>query len=297
MSAQPVKRRLGRFAVAAATYAAGVVAFTAWTFFAHRATLLAHFDRSLENAAFAAREIVGDGYAESLLLVGSTNSEAYATCQKQLGRFARNGGFSAIGAARRQGGQTFSLVAESGEDGTIPKGDIKPGEPLPPGMATMVLDLATALDDDGVALLTTEHPKYGPLRLAAFYSGKADGTGLAFIVAKTLEPLHAKLRQQAVNEVASGILLLVLAVPLVVLFNRAQKAASNELAELNERLKCDVQGQKTHAEDLEDAIKDLERFNAVTAGRESRVIELKNEVNELLGQLNRAKRYNIDKID
>ena len=297
MSGHLAKPRLGRFAIAAALYAAGVVAFTAWTYFSHRATLLGHFDRSLENAAFAAREIVGDDYADSLLLVGATNSEAYATCQKQLGRFARNGGFSAVGAVGRKGGQTFSLVAGSGGDGTIPKDDIKLGEPLPPEMAAMVLDLATALDDNGIALLTTEHPKYGMLRVAAFYRGKSDGTGLAFLVAKGMEPLHAKLKKQAENEVASGVLLLVFAVPLVVLYNRAQKHAANELAELNEQLKEDVEGQKTHAEELEDAIKDLERFNAVTAGRENRIIELKHEVNDLLVQQNQAKRYNIDKAD
>lgn len=297
MSNQPVKRRLGRFALAAAIYAAGVVAFTSWTYYAHRATLLDHFDTSLKNATFAAREIVGDDYAESLMLVGSTNSAAYATCQKQLGRFAHNCGVSAVGAAARKGGQAFSLVAGSGGDGAIPEADIELGDPLPGAMANMVLDMATASDTHGVAFVTTDHPGYGVLRVAAFFRGKPDGTGLAFIGAKEMGSLHSMLKRQALNEIASGALLLLLAIPLVVLYNSAQRRASQELAKLNKRLEQDVEDQKAHAEELNDAIHDLERFNAVTAGRETRIIELKGEVNDLLGQLNRNKRYNIDKTD
>ena len=297
MSGHLAKPRLGRFAIAAAIYAAGVVAFTLWTYYTHRTTLLDHFDTSLKNAAYAAREIVGDDYAEDLLLVGSTNSPAYATCQKQLGRFAHNCRLSAVGAAARKGSQAFSLVAGSGGGGAIPVDDIKLGAPLPGTMAAMVLDIASATDTPGVAFVTTDHPAYGALRVAAIYRGKPDGTGLAFIVAKEMGSLHARLKKQAIDEIASGALLLLLAIPLVVLYNSAQRRASMKLAELNKRLEQDVESQKSYAEELKDAIRDLERFNAVTTGREMRIIELKGEVNELCGQLNRTKRYNIDKTD
>ena len=105
------------------------------------------------------------------------------------------------------------------------------------------------------------------------------------------------LRLLAIRTAAAGILLLILAIPLVVLYNRAQERASKELAALNERLEQKVEVQQDHEEELKEAISDLERFTAVSAGRESRIIELKSEVNILLGELNRDKRYNIDKTD
>ena len=53
--------------------------------------------------------------------------------------------------------------------------------------------------------------------------------------------------------------------------------------------------QKIREAELEDAIRDLERFNAITLGREDRIIGLKAEVNTLLEQMKRKKRYGSEK--
>jgi hypothetical protein len=96
---------------------------------------------------------------------------------------------------------------------------------------------------------------------------------------------------------AAGIGLLILAIPLITLFSKARKSIAIDLASMNLQLKQDMDAQKNREEELREAMKDLERFNAVSAGRESRIIELKSEVNQLLLELKREKRYNIDKID
>jgi hypothetical protein len=297
MSKKAGQRRYGRFALAAAIYVAGVVAFTSWSHFMHRAALLGHIDETLECAAHAAREIVGDNYAESLLLIGNTNAFAYKACQQQLGRFAKSGGFTAIGAASHTASEAHSLIVGSGDPEAIPVGEVKLGEPLAECVANAVLDLAAAPDRHNMSLLTTDHPKYGRMRMALLYKSRPAGDGIVFIATEKVESMNGLLRNQAVQETAAGLFLLVMAVPLVVLYNRSHQRAAEELAELNARLQQEIEGQKTREEELKDAIHDLERFNAVSSGREDRIIELKAEVNELLKEMNRQPRYNTDKAD
>jgi PAS domain-containing protein len=47
---------------------------------------------------------------------------------------------------------------------------------------------------------------------------------------------------------------------------------------------------------LEDSNKELSRFNKLMVGRETRMIELKKEINELATRLGQEKRYNIDGV-
>jgi hypothetical protein len=47
-------------------------------------------------------------------------------------------------------------------------------------------------------------------------------------------------------------------------------------------------------EALRDQLGELERFNRVAVGRESRMIELKKEINELCSRLEEAPRYKLD---
>ncbi|VGO17662.1 hypothetical protein PDESU_06263 [Pontiella desulfatans] len=296
MNEKPVKRRLKRFAFSATAYVAGVVAFSTWSYVENRETLLRDIDENLANGAFAIREILGNDYTQSLELVGSPDSAAYRALQKQLGRFANNGGFNVVGAVVRKSPGSYSLIAgtadkEPGLDAT------KAVDAVPHNIRELVLDLATASDEHGLTLLTTDHSRYGRLRIAAFYKGTTNGTGIAYMVARKVDHANSMLREQAIRKAASGLFLLLMAVPLVLLYNQAQLRASKELAVLNSQLKQDVEGRKERESELQDAIHDLERFNAVTAGRENRIIELKAEVNELLQQVNRPQRYNIDKAD
>lgn len=102
------------------------------------------------------------------------------------------------------------------------------------------------------------------------------------------------LRRLAAYKVVTGIFLLAMAIPLAVLSNRVPLKASRKLEELNLRLQQKIEFQNIREKELNSAINDLKRLNAVSIGREGRMLELKGEVNELLEQLHQHKRYNTD---
>ncbi len=116
----------------------------------------------------------------------------------------------------------------------------------------------------------------------------------------TLEQ-HAELRapekQRHINRVAlvegaETIFLLLVSIPLIMFYRHTRAHSTSQVAELNNRLKKDNEKLVQHEKELENAIHDLERFNAVATGRELRIIELKSEVNALLEELDRPGRYN-----
>ncbi len=78
---------------------------------------------------------------------------------------------------------------------------------------------------------------------------------------------------------------------LIGLYRRASIQSTHHMEELNAQLKQDFQRLKKHETELEDAIRDLERFNALATGREQRILKLKTEVNTLLQTMNQPKRY------
>lgn len=102
----------------------------------------------------------------------------------------------------------------------------------------------------------------------------------------------AMVRNLRIRTIIQGFILLALAVPLIAMSNRAQAKTSMKLARLNDRMQQDMTKLTLQEAELKDAIKDLERFNAVAVGRENRIIELKAEVNALLQQQQEQKRYN-----
>ena len=76
------------------------------------------------------------------------------------------------------------------------------------------------------------------------------------------------------------------------------------LAAGNLRLRAEIlareqveQQLREHAEQLAETNQDLERFSQTIVGREDRVIELKQQVNELLRELGRGPRYGVDPAD
>jgi len=87
--------------------------------------------------------------------------------------------------------------------------------------------------------------------------------------------------------------LLVMAGLFAVLHHRAGKWSQQQAEEGSGRLKQELSRQKDREKELEVAIKDLERFNAMAMGREQRILELKHEVNLLLQEKNQPNRYNI----
>ena len=141
------------------------------------------------------------------------------------------------------------------------------------------------------------HEKYGCLRVAVRYEPIGSQSGYALVVARNIDYMDGLMRSQVFLKLANGVFLLVMAFPLIASYTRARAKSSRELAALNEHLQQDVEMQKKREEELKDAIHDLERFNSVAVGREGRIIELKAEVNTLLEQANRTKRYKGDHIE
>lgn len=283
-----LKSRYGSFALAAAAYAAGVLIFSAWSYTAHRGELLGFMDKSLLDTAFSVREIVAP---EMNCCLHPENPEALT---EQLRRTAQRGQFAGIGTAVIRDAHTDLLFAgpeaeNAGNGLAYPE--------LEHSLEQELIKLAGNCRDDAL-LFTLKCPRQGPIRAAAvFTAGKEPGNGAVYLALQHSSVIEQELADQMLRLTAAGAGLLILAVPLIILFSRSQKETASNLAEMNEHLQHDMELQKSREQELKDAISDLERFSSVAAGRESRIIELKSEVNELLEELSRDKRYNIDKID
>jgi flagellar basal body-associated protein FliL len=91
--------------------------------------------------------------------------------------------------------------------------------------------------------------------------------------------------------------LLTMGFTLIMLYHRARRKCTRQQMELSAKLKNDYAKLKKQKSQLEDAVRDLERFNALVTGREERMLELKNEVNALLKEMGRPKRYHLTPDD
>ncbi len=123
--------------------------------------------------------------------------------------------------------------------------------------------------------------------------------GIRKTLQELVEPAHFDVMIPRLNSqvVVHGILTLGLALPVIFLFNRIRIKASRKQAELNRKMQRDMEKLAKQDAELKDAMDDLKRFNALAAGRETRIIELKTEVNALLAQQDKAKRYNVEYVE
>jgi hypothetical protein len=284
------------FAFAAAIYMAGVVAFSAWSYYQHRAIVENHIDEMLIHAAYATEQILGREFIEHTVETDAINRDEYLTKQDKLTRFAENCRLDALGAATRRGSEIRNLIAGIGNHYVIPPDDIHYRDRMPDALSSIIRELAESATER-IRVQNLQHEDYGQLRIAIHYHAVSDELGYALIVARNTGGVNELMRAQALSKMANGLFLLAMAFPLIALFNSAQIRASKKMATLNERLKQDMEKQKEHEAELKDAIRDLERFNAVAVGRENRIIELKAEINTLLEQMNRTKRYNVGHVE
>ncbi len=88
--------------------------------------------------------------------------------------------------------------------------------------------------------------------------------------------------------------LLAMGATLILLYRRARRQSALQAQALQAKHSADFEKIRKHELELEDAIRDLERFNALATGREERIIELKTEVNELLQEMNQPERYSLN---
>ncbi|MDF7799948.1 hypothetical protein P4C99_10765 [Pontiellaceae bacterium B1224] len=279
--------------LAAGAYVTGVLLFSFWSHSAHQNTLLSQMDETLLNAAFSMQEIIGPDVVEGLL---TSSLETISEKQRSLTRLARHGSFSTVSIVTVRDGKIIPLISGSLSEEMMTADAMSAPIFFPPGVKHELLTLATAGLDDS-SLLTTTRPGDEKVRYAIRFHAEHPDSGVAFLVAQERRVIARALADQTLRLSAAGLGMLFLAIPLISLFSRTQKKTAEELSSMNARLQHDVELQQSREEELKDAISDLERFNAVSSGRETRIIELKAEVNELLLQLKRDKRYNIDKID
>jgi len=284
----------GPFALAVALYVSGAIAFSAWSYHQHRLLLMDYIDQALINATHSVEQILG-GISIECAVEMESNEGLGASCQGKLDHFAEACGFDGLGAIARQGTNTWILIAGTKRWGSVPQGDLhfmdKPARQL----TEAILELAES--GNSVRVQNILHEKYGPLRLAIRYHPLSPNTGYALAVGQNVDAANTYLRRQAIQSGISGLFLIAMVFPLILLYNHARAQTTRQLAELNAQLQRDFIKQKKREAELEDAIRDLERFNSVTLGRENRIIELKAEVNTLLKQMKREKRYNVDSTE
>ncbi|MEN8255051.1 MAG: hypothetical protein ABFR33_06230 [Verrucomicrobiota bacterium] len=286
----------GLFALAAAIYTAGVIAFSVWSYFQQRANLLAQVDRSLVNATHATEQILGNVFIACAVETETTYELGYAANQENLNRFANDCHFDLLGAVGRKGAKTWGLIAGGEENGNCPVGPSCLHDPLCPELSSLVRTV-TSSQSESIQMQTVGLGEHGEIRVAIRYHPMSDDAGYAILVARSTRNVNHLIRTLGIRTVAIGVLLYAMAFPLILLYNRIQAKSARETDKLNARLRQDVNQRKEREAELEDAIHDLERFNNVAVGRETRIIELKAEVNTLLEQMGRQKRYNIDHVD
>ncbi len=288
------KKRQGLFVLAAFIYTVGVVSFSGWSYLRQRANLHAQADQSLINATYATEQVLGGIFLECAVETESVHEMGFAASQAKLDTLAGNCRLDALGAVGRKGTETWTLIAGGGHSALIPSEEIQFQAPLPPELSTLVLKLAE-FGNDYFQLKTLQIGAYEEQRIAVRYHATSAQSGYALVAARSTRNINQLLRALAVRTMLTSIFLYAMAIPLIALYNRTLAKTTRETANLNTRLQQDFAGQKIREAELEDAIHDLERFNAITLGREDRIIGLKAEVNTLLEQMKRKKRYGSEK--
>jgi len=290
------QRSYGLFALAAGIYTAGVVAFSVWSYFQQRTNLLAQFDQSLINATHATEQILGNIFIMCAVETETTYELGYAANQGNLNRFADDCHFDILGAIGHKGAKLWELIAGGEHDETLPAGSSRFHDLLHSKLSSTVRTLANS-GNSSTKMQTVEFGECRELRIAIRYNTISADTGYAILVAHGTHNVNQWIRALAMRTVGIAIFLHIMIFPMIALYNRAQTKTAQKMALLNARLQQDFTKQKDREVELKDAIHDLERFNTVTIGRETRIIELKAEVNTLLDQMKRQKRYNIDHIE
>jgi hypothetical protein len=290
------RKGFGLFVLAGTVYTAGVIAFSFWSYFQQRTNLVAEVDQSLIHATHATEQILGSIFIACAVETETSYELAYAGNQKNLNRFANDCHFDVLGAVGHRDTKLWELIFEGKKNGTRPPEASSFHELLNAKLFPVVGMLAQS-ENRTIRMQTLEMEEYGQLRIAIRYQPVSNHTGYAIVVARNTHDVNQLIRVLAARAVGMGMLLYAMAFPLIVLYHYAQARLSQETADLNTLLQQDFSKLKEREAELEDAIHDLERFNAVSIGREGRIIELKAEVNTLLEQMKLTKRYNVDHVE
>lgn len=290
------RKGYGLFAMAAAVYSTGVIAFSVWSYVQQRANLLAQVDLSLIHATHATEQILGNIFITCAVETEESYELGYADNQENLNRFANDCHFDVLGAVGHKEGKQWELICGGKQNRTLPTDASNFRDLLHTKLFPMIETLANS-GNGTIRMQTMEIGEFGELRIAIRYHPISTDTGYAILVARNTHDVNQLMRSLGMRAVGMGIFLYAMAFPLIMLYHFAQARSSQETAELHALLQQDYTKLKERETELEDAIHDLERFNAVAIGRESRIIELKAEVNTVLEQMGQHKRYTVDHVE
>ena len=282
-----------KFFVAATLYISGIILFSSWSYTRQRSYFQSQFDQLLSVTVHASREFIGTGRARQHIMSGTTNAPVYLQHQERFDRFAKECGLCALDVAMISPTGTFYII--STRHGTDAKA-IHYGDAADEQTASILQHLAQSRTN-AMPSLRFEHLDSGHKRMAALLVADESGVDFAFVAIRETSMLNSLLRNLLLKKVLEGLFLLVMAFPLILLYGETQKKTQMKLTALNTQLQQEIQALAAHEKQLQDAIADLERFNAVSVGRETRIIGLKKEINELLEQTNMEQRYSIDTLD
>ncbi|MEN7972828.1 MAG: hypothetical protein ABFR47_03225 [Verrucomicrobiota bacterium] len=290
---KPPKCR-GRLVLVATIYTAGVIAFSFWSYFQQRTNLLSQVDQLLINGTHATEQILGDIFIACAVEIGTAEQLGYVENQKKLDRLAKDCQFNIIGAIGIKETRVWELIAGCGQNETLPRKRFC--DQLQSQLFPLIKPLANS-KTESISNRVMELGEYGEMRIAIRYHPISTNTGYAILVARDTQETQHLLHALAIRTGVIGIILYAMAFPLILLFNCTVARSAKETAELNGLLKQDFIELKDREAKLEDAIGDLERFNNVALGRETRILELKAEINTLLERMGQKNRYNIDQTE
>jgi len=137
-----------------------------------------------------------------------------------------------------------------------------------------------------MAIYTFGVTSFAALNISLHHTGMAANGGSVFCIGRF------ELSRIDLFECVETIFLLTMAFVFISQYRRAKSQSVQGIEEINLRLRLDYQKLQKNKTALEEAMRELERFNTMAMGREQRILELKSEVNALLQEANQAKRYN-----
>jgi hypothetical protein len=290
------RRPYGKLLLAGLFYMVGIAAFSLWSYRAQRGLTIGHMNQSLIIAAHATGQILGSEFLDETADLRQPDPESFNRRQQRLNGFARESGLVVLEAIAHKQARNYALICGEGAATCAADSSVKPGDPVPREVDAAITK-AMRSESPAVTFSTMTLEPFGRVQVALMYEKKEGDEAIVFLVARNLDAIEKKLRNQALQQTVAALLLFLMAVPLAVLYNRMEKRSAKKLTDLNKRLQHDLELLEKRENELKDAVQDLERFGAATAGREGRILELKAEINRLLIELKREPRFHADTMD
>lgn len=298
MNSELINRHYKPFRLTVALCAAGILTISGLSCYIENQTLHKNAEHALEDAVFAIQEIVIDDDAAVRVLSGATNAPAYLFYKEKLTRF--------LSQSRKISFAGMIMQTSSGDTGFLAAGPNAPDHKIGEHIRAALLSLPEAEeqknlgDPDGNTYTVTHHlhlPDAGSFHAATSLTRTEAGDVLVYYAGQELDSLRSQQFAILSIEGIKGIFCIIAVFLSVFIYSAGTKETLYELNIRNRQLEEDLQLMKNTEKKLREVIRDNERFNSLTLGREERIIQLKSEVNQLLSQMQREKRYNVNKMD